>query len=120
MSDPSTILIPPRMICLKSTGLLSSKETSDGICNAIDALAGKVKNSLKCGKAKPICSDHKYICVGTWHPRCPPGIKQQHYSIENVYLMFWETIQKYVSGVEHCFQEYGDRNELKMIKEATE
>ena len=118
--ENSTVLIPPKMKCLMSTGLLCNKSTSDGICNAIDALSGKVKNSLKRGIAEHICSDRKYICVGTWRPRGSTEIMKQHYSIENMHPIFWVTIQKYVSGVEHCFLEYGERIELKMLKEATE
>ena len=61
----TTVLIPPRLKCLSSTGLLSNLSAADKLCDAIDALSGKVHNSLKRGILKHICSKHKYICVGT-------------------------------------------------------
>ena len=70
----TTVLIPPRLKCLTSTGLLSSLSAADKLCDAIDALSGKVHISLKRGIKKHICSKHKYICVGTYPPRGSMGI----------------------------------------------
>ena len=104
---------------MTATGFFSNRSTADAICNAIDVLSGKVKNSLKRGIKKHICSKHKYICVGTYPPRGSTGIVKQHYTLDQVHQKFRTRIQKYVSGVEHCYREYGDQIELKMLREAS-
>ena len=57
--------------------------------------------------------------MGTWVPRFSRGINKQHYSIESVHHRYRGTIQKYISGVEHCFRDYGDKKERSMIREAS-
>ena len=78
MKTTSTITIPPRMKCLQSTALVGKVCSSNDICDVIDAISEQVKSTNQCGKLKHICSNHKYICVGTWVPRFARGINKQH------------------------------------------
>ena len=65
-----------------------------------------------------IQSEHPYTCVGSWIPRSRKGIEPTHYLLNKLTIRERNVLQKYVSGVEHCFKEYAPSKEKCMIADA--
>ena len=101
-------ILVPREDALLSTGTNANKSKNTTVCDALDALGGDTRTTMRGGPHCQIITEEgkNDACAGRSNRRAGTGVRDHHCALEKIGLEHQQCLLNYFKGADHLFMKY--------------